>query len=124
LPEDKCETVTSQQVSPTWRKNGWRRSHGLFFLRGCAPLFINTLLGASMTTTDTTRHSGTVKFFGGHSGNYGFLMLDSGAPDVFVHRSALDAAGLKTLDEGQRVEFSIEADKFHGKPKAVQLKLI
>ena len=57
-----------------------------------------------MNTDTATRHLGTVKFFGGHSGSYGFIVQDAGGPDVFVHISAVTAAGLKTLDEGQQLK--------------------
>lgn len=52
------------------------------------------------------RVSGTVKWFNGSKG-YGFISRDGGE-DVFVHYSAIQAAGFRTLDEGQRVEFTIE----------------
>jgi CspA family cold shock protein len=49
---------------------------------------------------------GTVKWFNGSKG-YGFLARDNGA-DVFVHFSAIQGAGFRTLEEGQKVEFVIE----------------
>ena len=49
--------------------------------------------------------SGRVKWFNGNKG-YGFIEQDSG-PDVFVHFSAIQAEGFKTLDEGEEVEFDI-----------------
>jgi CspA family cold shock protein len=49
---------------------------------------------------------GTVKWFNGSKG-YGFIARDGG-PDVFVHFSAIQADGFKNLQEGQKVEFSIE----------------
>ncbi|OQY25536.1 MAG: cold-shock protein [Anaerolineaceae bacterium 4572_32.1] len=52
------------------------------------------------------RETGTVKWFNGSKG-YGFISRESG-DDVFVHYSALLMEGFKTLDEGQRVEFSVE----------------
>ena len=48
---------------------------------------------------------GTVKWFNGEKG-YGFIAVDDGA-DVFVHYSAIDMPGFKTLEEGSRVEFDI-----------------
>jgi CspA family cold shock protein len=52
------------------------------------------------------REIGTVKWFNAAKG-YGFIARE-GAEDVFVHFSAIQSDGYKTLDEGQRVEFSVE----------------
>ncbi|MHB8779229.1 MAG: cold-shock protein [Anaerolineales bacterium] len=52
------------------------------------------------------RISGTVKWFNGSKG-YGFLARDEGA-DVFVHFSAIQGDGFKNLEEGQKVEFTVE----------------
>jgi CspA family cold shock protein len=49
---------------------------------------------------------GTVKWFNGEKG-YGFITPDDQAPDVFVHFSAIQATGYRTLEENQRVEFEI-----------------
>ena len=54
----------------------------------------------------TEKETGTVKWFNAGKG-YGFISRDAGA-DVFVHYSAIEGAGFRSLDEGQRVEFSIE----------------
>jgi CspA family cold shock protein len=51
---------------------------------------------------------GTVKWFNGSKG-YGFISREGG-DDVFVHHSAIQAEGFRNLQEGQRVEFSIESD--------------
>ncbi len=51
------------------------------------------------------RHTGTVKFFNDTKG-FGFIEREAG-PDVFVHFSAIDGEGFKTLSEGQKVEFTI-----------------
>jgi CspA family cold shock protein len=57
------------------------------------------------------RETGTVKWFNAGKG-YGFVERDNGEGDVFVHYSAINGAGFKTLDEGQRVEFDVvESDK-------------
>jgi CspA family cold shock protein len=50
---------------------------------------------------------GTVKWFNGEKG-FGFIAVDGGGADVFVHYSAIDAGGYRSLDEGQRVEFDVE----------------
>jgi CspA family cold shock protein len=65
--------------------------------------------------------TGLVKFFNTTKG-FGFIAPEGGDKDVFVHVTAVQAAGLRGLNEGQRVSFDIEADK-RG-PKAVNLKLI
>ncbi len=64
--------------------------------------------------------TGQVKFFNSTKG-FGFIAPEGGGKDVFVHVSAVEAAGLRSLNEGQRITFDIEADK-RG-PKAVNLKL-
>ena len=53
---------------------------------------------------------GTVKWFNGAKG-YGFIAPDGGGEDVFVHYSAIQSAGYRTLEEGDRVEFSVEEGK-------------
>jgi CspA family cold shock protein len=54
------------------------------------------------------RVTGTVKWFNGSKG-YGFISREGG-DDVFVHHSAIQAEGFRNLQEGQRVEFTIESD--------------
>jgi len=61
---------------------------------------------------------GTVKFFNTTKG-FGFISPDGGAKDVFVHATAVEAAGMGSLQEGQRVSFDIQPDA-RG-PKAVNL---
>lgn len=55
-----------------------------------------------------SRLTGVVKWFNGEKG-YGFITPDDGQKDVFVHYSAIQTEGFRNLDEGQRVEFSIES---------------
>lgn len=64
--------------------------------------------------------TGTVKWFNPVKG-YGFIAPDAGGSDVFVHITALEAAGLRQLDEGQKVSFELATNK--GKQSAVNLKL-
>jgi CspA family cold shock protein len=64
--------------------------------------------------------TGTVKWFNGAKG-YGFLERDSGG-DVFVHYSAINAEGFRSLDEGQRVQFTVvEGEKG---PQAQEVSLV
>ena len=63
--------------------------------------------------------SGTVKFFNAMKG-FGFISRDDGQPDAFVHISAVERAGLPTLNEGDRLEFELEIDR-RGKTAAVNL---
>jgi cold shock protein len=64
--------------------------------------------------------TGTVKFFNAERG-YGFIKPDDGGRDVFVHVTAVERAGLKSLNEGQRISFDVEPDKKGKGPKAVNL---
>ena len=65
---------------------------------------------------------GTVKFFNSMKG-FGFISRDDGQPDAFVHISAVERAGLPSLNEGDRLEFDIEVDR-RGKFAAVNLQPI
>jgi len=67
--------------------------------------------------------TGMVKFFNGEKG-YGFIKPDDGGSDIFVHVSALEQAGLHTLNEGQKVSYEIEPDKKGKGPKALNLRLL
>jgi len=62
---------------------------------------------------------GTVKWFNPQKG-YGFIQPDGGGPDVFVHISAVEKAGLRSLNEGQKVSYDITEEK--GKSSATNLK--
>ena len=53
--------------------------------------------------------TGTVKFFNTQKG-FGFITPEDGGRDVFVHASAVEAAGLRGLDEGQKVNFDVQPD--------------
>jgi cold shock protein len=56
------------------------------------------------------RVTGIVKFFNTAKG-YGFIQPDGGGKDVFVHATALEAAGIRSLNEGDKVSFELEDDK-------------
>jgi cold shock protein len=64
--------------------------------------------------------SGTVKWFNATKG-YGFIQAQGGGPDIFVHISAVEKAGLSSLNEGQHVEFDIVSNR--GKSSAENLKV-
>jgi cold shock protein len=63
---------------------------------------------------------GTVKFFNESKG-YGFIQPDGGDKDAFVHISAVERSGMRTLEKEQRVEFDLEADRT-GKMSAVNIR--
>ena len=65
--------------------------------------------------------AGTVKFYNSAKG-YGFIQPDDGGKDVFVHVTALERAGIRTLVEGQKVSFDIEADRRTGKTSATNIR--
>jgi CspA family cold shock protein len=65
--------------------------------------------------------TGTVKWFNATKG-YGFIQPEDGGKDVFVHISAVEAAGLRGLDENQKVSYELERDKRSGKESAGRLK--
>ncbi len=66
---------------------------------------------------------GTVKFFNSEKG-YGFITPGDGGRDIFVHVTAVEQAGLRALNEGQKVSFEIEPDKKGKGPKAINLQVI
>ena len=67
--------------------------------------------------------TGTVKWFNGQKG-FGFIQPDDGGADVFVHISAVERAGLRDLQEGQKVSYEITQDRRTGKSSADQLKAL
>ena len=64
--------------------------------------------------------NGTVKFFNADKG-YGFISNDQGGDDAFVHISAVEAAGLRTLNKDQKVTYELETGK-NGKTSAINLQ--
>ena len=77
---------------------------------------------ASPSGGATSMASGTVKWFNTQKG-YGFIAPQDGSKDIFVHISAVERAGLQTLNEGQRVQFDSTPGK-DGKTSAENLKVI
>ena len=67
--------------------------------------------------------NGTVKWFNPTKG-FGFIQPDSGGADIFVHISAVERAGLSSLNEGQKVSFDEERDPKKGKTSAVNIKVL
>lgn len=67
-------------------------------------------------------NNGTVKWFNAQKG-FGFLTNDNGGEDIFVHFSAIDTNGFKSLEEGQRVTFDIEKDPKNNKTKAANVRI-
>jgi cold shock protein len=66
--------------------------------------------------------TGTVKFYNGHKG-FGFIQPDDGGKDVFVHATALERAGIGSLQEGQKVSFDTQTDERSGKIAVGKLAL-
>ena len=67
--------------------------------------------------------TGTVKFFNAQKG-FGFIVQDGGGPDVFVHISAVERAGMSNLNEVQKVSFDVQADPRSGKSAAANLQAV
>lgn len=67
--------------------------------------------------------TGTVKWFNAQKG-YGFIQQDNGGPDVFVHISAVERAGMTDLHDGQKLSFELGQDRRTGKSSAEQLKAL
>jgi len=66
---------------------------------------------------------GTVKWFNVQKG-YGFIQPESGGPDVFVHISAVERAGMGMLQEGQKISYDEQRDAKRGKSSAENLKKV
>jgi CspA family cold shock protein len=75
-------------------------------------------LGAAQKENEMT--TGTVKFFNENKG-YGFIAPDGGGNDAFVHISAVERSGMRTLRQDQRVSYELQEDR-RGKMAAVNLK--
>ena len=65
--------------------------------------------------------TGTVKWFNATKG-FGFIQPDDGSPDVFVHVSAVERAGMDALQEGQKVSYELQRDPKRGKSSAENLR--
>ena len=67
--------------------------------------------------------TGTVKWFNAQKG-FGFIQPDNGGSDAFVHISAVERAGMSTLNEGQKLSFEVVADRRTGKSAAQNLSAV
>jgi CspA family cold shock protein len=67
--------------------------------------------------------TGTVKWYNDQKG-YGFIQPDGGGKDVFVHVSAIERAGMRGLNEGQKVSYELQTDKRSGKQSAGNLQAL
>ena len=67
--------------------------------------------------------TGTVKWFNETKG-YGFIQPDDGGKDVFVHISAVERAGMRGLNENQKINYELETDKRSGKQSAGNLQAV
>jgi len=67
--------------------------------------------------------TGTVKWFNNQKG-FGFIQPEAGGSDVFVHISAVERAGMSTLNEGQKLSFEVVADRRTGKSSADNLRAL
>jgi len=70
---------------------------------------------------ETPMTTGTVKFYNANRG-FGFIQPEDGSADVFVHATALEAAGMRGLVEGQKVSFEVTTDSRSGKSAAANLQ--
>jgi CspA family cold shock protein len=68
-------------------------------------------------------NKGIVKWFNGQKG-FGFIQPEDGSSDVFVHISAVERAGMSTLNEGQKLSFEVIADRRTGKSAAQNLSAV
>jgi CspA family cold shock protein len=76
---------------------------------------------SNYVSKDTPMATGTVKWFNGEKG-YGFIQPDNGAKDVFVHISAVEQAGMRGLNEGDKISYDEVADRKSGKLSAGNLQ--
>jgi cold shock protein len=74
-------------------------------------------------STEAEMAIGTVKWFSAQKG-YGFIQPDGGGPDVFVHISAVERAGMGSLQDGQKISYEEQRDAKRGKSSAENLKSV
>jgi CspA family cold shock protein len=94
-----------------------------------SPSFSGTMAGRTFEDGGKLHHRrkvmpvGTVKWFNSTKG-FGFIQPDNGGPDVFVHISAVERAGLSSLNEGQKISYEEQRDPKRGKTSAENLKSV
>ena len=82
-----------------------------------------TIVQLAIYLKDASMNKGTVKWFNNQKG-FGFIQPDDGSKDVFVHISAVERAGMSTLNEGQKISFEVIADRRTGKSAAESLQAV
>jgi cold shock protein len=107
--------VSALTASPKTRKIPDMSTHAEWFV-WANDAFARSLRRLLMAT-------GTVKFFNAQKG-YGFIVQDDGGPDVFVHVSAVERAGMHSLNEGQKLSYEVQADRRTGKSAAANLQAV
>jgi CspA family cold shock protein len=121
LPQNRgshrCAGIKRRAVAASTRPQLFRaRSHWPFIL----PDFCHHSKAFKNPKGETTVAVGTVKWFNATKG-YGFIQPDTGGKDVFVHISAVEKAGLSSLNEGAKVSFEVTANR--GKESAENLRV-
>jgi CspA family cold shock protein len=121
---DKATDGSGIDISQAGAGDGWPRSTA--FDPYVHPLYV-LALGASPGVGATRKISymttGTVKWFNAQKG-FGFIQPDDGGKDVFVHISAVERAGMSSLNEGQKVSFDLVVDRRTRKSSADNLRAI
>jgi CspA family cold shock protein len=87
------------------------------------PRFARLIPDVQLTVKGHSMKTGTVKFYNSQKG-FGFIAPDDGSKDVFVHATALEAAGMRGLVEGQKISFDVQADRRSGKEAAANLQQV
>jgi cold shock protein len=106
----------------TWPRARWRVGLTTFFQNLDLPHPAAQFERPSLTGKKRRMSQGTVKWFNAQKG-YGFIQPDDGSKDVFVHISALECAGMQSLNEGQKVSYELVADRRTGKSSAENLRV-